>query len=67
MEFPQRLIFPRMNKLNSFNLSLQKEVLQPIDHLCGPPLDFLQQLCILPMLGASGTVLREVTFVAVYS
>ena len=30
------------------------EVLQPSDHLCGPPLDVLQQLCTLPILGASG-------------
>ena len=28
------------------------EVLQPSDHLCGHPLDLLQQLCILPALGA---------------
>ena len=28
------------------------EVLQPTDHLCGPPLDLLQQLRTLPVLGA---------------
>jgi len=27
------------------------EVLQPSDHLCGPPLDLLQQLHVLPVLG----------------
>ena len=27
------------------------EVLQPSDHLCGPPLDPLQQLLIFPVLG----------------
>ena len=29
-----------------------EEVLQPSDHLCGPPLDPLQQLHIFPVLGA---------------
>jgi len=32
-------------------LSREREVLQPSDHLSGPPLDPLQQLHILPMLG----------------
>ena len=27
------------------------EVLQPCDHLCGPPLDLLQHLHVLPVLG----------------
>jgi len=27
-------------------------VLQPSDHLCGPPLDPLQHIHVLPMLGA---------------
>jgi len=31
-----------------------REVLQPSEHLCGSPLDLLQQLCILLVLGASG-------------
>ena len=30
------------------------EVLQPSDHLSGPPLDPLQELHILPLLGAPG-------------
>ena len=36
------------------------EVLQPSDHLSGPPLDLLQELHILPVLGAPGldTVLQ---------
>ena len=33
---------------------LTGEVLQPSDHLCGPPLDPLQELHILPVLGAPG-------------
>ena len=36
------------------------EVLQPSDHLSGPPLDLLQELHVLPVLGAPGldTVLQ---------
>ena len=36
------------------------EVLQPSDHLSGPPLDPLQELHVLPVLGAPGldTVLQ---------
>ena len=36
------------------------EVLQPSDHVCGPPLHPLQNIHVLPMLGAPelGTVLR---------
>jgi len=36
------------------------EVLQPSDHLCGPPQDPLQELHVLPVLGATGldTVLQ---------
>ncbi|SGA33935.1 Uncharacterised protein [Chlamydia abortus] len=30
------------------------EVLQPSDHLCGPPLDLIQQVCVFPVLGAPG-------------
>ena len=30
------------------------EVLQPSVHLCGSPLDLLQQLCLPPVLGAPG-------------
>ena len=30
------------------------EVLQPADHLCGPPVDPLQQLHIAPLLGTPG-------------
>ena len=29
-----------------------REMLQPSDHLCGPPLDLLQELRVLPMLEA---------------
>jgi len=39
---------------------LTGEVLQPSDHLSGPPLDPLQELHVLPVLGAPGldTVLQ---------
>ena len=43
-------------------LFLIGEVLQPSDHLSGPPLDPLQELHILPVLGAPGldSVLKAV-------
>jgi len=54
MRSPQSLLFPKLNKLNSLSLSSTGEVLQPSDHLSSPPLDPLQQLQILPVLGAPG-------------
>ncbi|KAK4823325.1 LOW QUALITY PROTEIN: hypothetical protein QYF61_000927 [Mycteria americana] len=47
---PRSLLFSRLNNPNSLSLSL--EVLQPLDHFCGPPLDLLQQLHVLLVLRA---------------
>ena len=48
------LLFSKLNKPSSLNLFLTGEVLQPSGHLSGPPLDLLQELHILPVLGAPG-------------
>ncbi|XP_071594637.1 ubiquitin carboxyl-terminal hydrolase CYLD-like isoform X2 [Heliangelus exortis] len=44
-----------------FQPLLVAEVLQPLDHLCGFPLDSFQQICVLPMVGTPelDTVLEE--------
>lgn len=34
----------RLNKPDSLSLSLLTEMLHPSDHLCGPPLDLLEQV-----------------------
>ena len=60
MRSPQRLLQAKHTQLSQpFFIG---EVLQPSNHLCGPPLDLLQMLCILLVLGASclSAVLQEV-------
>ena len=53
MSSPQILLFSSLNKPSSLNLNHTRDVLQPFDHLCGPPLDLYQQLCIIPVLEAT--------------
>ena len=47
MRSPYSLLFFRLDKPTSF-ISLH---LQPLDHLCGPPVDHHQNLHISPVLG----------------
>ena len=54
MRSPQSFLFSKLNKPGSLSLFFIGEVLQPSDHLHGPPLDLLQQFLILLVLGALG-------------
>lgn len=54
------LLFSKLNEPSSLQPFLTGEVLQPSDHLSGPPLDPLQEFHVLPVLWAPGldTVLK---------
>ena len=46
---PHSLLFSRLNSPTSQPV-LMREVFHPLDHLCGPTLDALQQVCVSPVL-----------------
>ena len=46
------LLQPEQHQLPQFIFI--EEILQPFYHLCDPPLDLLQQLCVLLVLGVPG-------------
>jgi len=52
MSSAQSLLFSKLNKPSSLNF--MAEMLQPSDHLSGPPLDSFQVLSIFLVLGAPG-------------